>query len=555
MQVVVKYQGRSGLRSDSSGSRILQLVTDRNRDPVILDAALASPVVFREAFSTLHQTVLNGWIGSRQHPNGGRKKVLASNDGDSTIPGTDLRSTREMVTADNPSTLTAEQELQYQQARKRYWMARSELRSRLQYDQSSSWQRQIPFDPVMTVAEDCVFLEGFSADESSYTCLSIDRKTGFTGLQEAVTGTTTVDYSPDLFANLQTLRSQPETRICVNPDVVDFESDSRTDLHEETIDLPRGWLSGFLQLQAMMALPTTKVTLSVDAVYSLLAWLKQHREKRGPRAVRFELQDGRSPRMILEPWDTVIESHGPRYSGVTINPVRIWGRRHLLGLARVLPLASSVDVYLLGTGMPSFWVVKMKGMRLAMGLSGWTSSDGNRGAGLPFLLPTTEPDADDVNRLTECLNRQQQMSIGQAAKAASCSSEVAASAFNHAILRGQVMFDLSTQTYRWRQLLPTAIAVKDPVPGHPESLSARNFLQQRVVRVESRNADARGGMNVVGKVEHQSCEVLIDADGIIRGGKCRCSWHVRSGVRSGACRHLQALRDCYWYHGEQPAGK
>jgi len=554
MQVVVNYQSRSGVRSASAGSRILHLVTDRMRDPVILNASLASPVVIREALSVFHQTVLSGSNWSRQQPGNGRKQVRGSNDGDFEIGNAKFRSTGEMVTANNPSTPAVEQELQYQQARERYWTARSELHSRLQYEQSS-WLRQIPFDPVFTVADDSVFLEGFSADESGYACLSIDRETGLTGIQEAVIGTTTIDYSGALFADLQTLRSQSDTRIFVNPDVVDFVPDNRSDSHEETIDLPQGWLSGFLQLQAMMALPTRKVTLSVDAVHSLLAWLKQHREKAGPSALRFELRDGQSPQMILEPWGTMIESHGPNYSGGTINPVRIWGRRHLLSLARVLPLASSVDVYLPGTGMPSFWVVRMNGMRLTIGLSGWTSRDGNRGAGLSILLRSSEADAGDVDRVTEFLNRQRQTSIAQAARELSCSSDDAASAFHQAILRGQVMFDLSNQTYRWRQFLPTAIPVKDSQPSHPESLSARDFLRQRMVRIESRNADSRGGMNVVGKVEHQSCEVLIDADGIIRGGKCRCSWHVRSGVCSGACRHLQALRDFYWYHEQQAAGK
>jgi hypothetical protein len=555
MQVVVKYQSRSGLRTDSAGSRRIHLVTDQMRNPVILDAALTSPVVFRDALSVFHETVLHGWNRSRQPLSIRRINVRRPNDGEPTIRNAEVRSAGEIVAAGNQPPPMIEQDWQHLQARKRYLATQSELHSRLQYERSALWRLEMPFDPVITVAEDCVFLEGFSADESSYACLSIDRGMGFTGLQEAVIGTTAVDYSLPLFADLQSLRTRPETRICVSSDGVDFAADHRSGVHEETINLPQGWLSGFLQLQAMMALPTTKVTLSIDAVYSLLAWLKQHREKTGPRALRFELQDGRSPRMILEPWETVIESHGPKCSGAVVSPVRIWGRRQLLSLARVLPLASSVDVYLLGTGMPSFWVVRMKDMGLTIGLSGWTSRDGNRGAGLPFLLPSTEPVANDVDRVTNFLNRQQQMSLGQAAKELSCSSDVAVSALNHSILRGQAMFDLSTQQYRCRQLLPTAIPVKDSQPVHPESLSVRGYLQRNAIRIDSRNADSRGGMNVVGKVEHQSCEVLIDADGIIRGGKCRCNWHQRSGVRSGACRHLQSLRDYCWYHEVPPSGK
>ncbi len=64
------------------------------------------------------------------------------------------------------------------------------------------------------------------------------------------------------------------------------------DYREEKIELPDGWLRGFMQLQAAMGLPMRRVPLSVGAVYSLLAFLKRHKAKTSPRAIRFELADG-----------------------------------------------------------------------------------------------------------------------------------------------------------------------------------------------------------------------------------------------------------------------
>ena len=71
--------------------------------------------------------------------------------------------------------------------------------------------------------------------------------------------------------------------------------------------------------------------------------------------------------MILEPWEQVIDSYGPVYRGPADGPIRIWGRRRLLSLARLLPLAQRVDVYLLGTGLPSFWVVQMGNIAINVG--------------------------------------------------------------------------------------------------------------------------------------------------------------------------------------------
>ena len=139
------------------------------------------------------------------------------------------------------------------------------------------------------MADDVVFFECFSSDESSYGCLTIDRDACFAKTQDACVGTTNVDYSWELYHNFQSLRTYRETRFHINPEGFSVQTFDRADYREEKIELPEGWLRGFMQLQAAMALPMKKVTLGVDAVYSLLAWLKRHREKHGPRAIRFEL--------------------------------------------------------------------------------------------------------------------------------------------------------------------------------------------------------------------------------------------------------------------------
>jgi hypothetical protein len=222
-----------------------------------------------------------------------------------------------------------------------------------------------------------------------------------------------VDYSWELYHNFQSLRTYRETRFNINPEGFSVQTSDRDDYREEKIDLPDGWLRGFLQLQAAMALPMKKVTLGVDAVYSLLAWLKRHREKHGPRAIRFELEDSKSPRIVLEPWNVAIESPSTVYHGAATEPVRIWGRRRLMSLARLLPLASQVDVYLLGTGLPSFWVVQMGNMRLTLGLSGWTTNDWTRGSAVQMLLPPTEPSLTQVASAAEQLSQQRAMTMNR----------------------------------------------------------------------------------------------------------------------------------------------
>ena len=54
-------------------------------------------------------------------------------------------------------------------------------------------------------------IECFSADESSYGCLTVSRD-AFGKSNDVKLGTTNVDYSWDLFNHFQSLRSYRETR-------------------------------------------------------------------------------------------------------------------------------------------------------------------------------------------------------------------------------------------------------------------------------------------------------------------------------------------------------
>jgi len=540
MNVNVSYIGRSQLRQSSGGQRILDLAPNLSRDKVALDAVLKEPIRFREAISTLHDVVINDLTFKPRDKSAYEdwKKQQASREHAIRIGA--MQSARETVAAGRAPKPTAEMQQQHRAALDRYWKARSQLNVRLREENETLWRRLMPYDPVITVADDVVFFECFSTDESSYGCLTIDRDSCFANTQDACVGTTNVDYSWDLYHNFQSLRTYRETRFNINPEGFTVQTSDREDYREEKIELPDGWLRGFMQLQAAMALPMKKVTLGVDAVYSLLAWLKRHREKHGPRAIRFELADGKSPRLVLEPWNVAIESPSTVYHGPATEPVRIWGRRRLLSLARLLPLATQVDVYLLGTGLPSFWVVQMGNMRLTLGLSGWTTNDWTRGSAVQMLLPPSQPGLAKVALAAERLSQQRMMSLSELTSGSAAES---VSIMNQLALRGQAIFDLHAGVFRWRQILPMALSDHELGEPHPELAGAQQILAAGKAKVETRQPAPRGGEIITGKVENQSCEVLIDGDGIIRKGKCRCSWHFKFGGRNGPCRHLQALRE------------
>ena len=116
--------------------------------------------------------------------------------------------------------------------------------------------------------------------------------------------------------------------------------------------------------------------------------------------------------------------------------------------------------------------------------------------------------------------------------------------------RGQTIYDLDADRFRWRQVLPMAISDREVGQGHPEQIAAREILLRGQIKIQSQQKGPRGGAILTADVARMNCEVLVADDGMIRNGKCGCRWHHKFGIRNGPCQHLQALRDAYLKRGE-----
>jgi hypothetical protein len=434
----------------------------------------------------------------------------------------------------------ADLEKKFGHCRKVYWDARQKYSNYLLKNDQELWRMLMPCDPVITVADDVVFFECFSADESSYDCLTVNRESAFGKSAETKCGTTNVDYSWELFNHFQSLRSYRETRFKVDPAGFTVATHGHADYREEKIDLPDGWLRGFMQTQAAMTLPARRVTLTREAVYSILAFLKRHRARKSPRALRFEMVAGKPPSLVIEPWEQRVPVHGEPLR-TSSESIRIWGRQRLLALARVLPRATKFDGYLLGTGLPSFWVADMGDMKLTLGSSGWTTNDWTRGSALDLLAPPMQPSADLISRVAQYM--QDRRTAAFADIDLGCGSQPAqtAAALNHLAHTGQLIHDLPNTVYRWRQIMPMALGETQLGPENEELKASKEILLRKRAKLDSRT-EAAGGFLIIGVAEGKPVEVFLNADGLIKRGKCVCSHHFKFGIRAGPCRHLLAMR-------------
>lgn len=545
MQVSLAYAGRSAVvQPPGKRWQALSLAPNLTRDPVAFDAPLRQPLRFREAVSALHDTVISDLRFKKRDKTAYLEWKKQQTTRESGVRrGAVLAATTEALARHGVPFPEGLQD-HFERSRKRYWGARQKYSDYLWKNDTNLWRMLMPCDPVITVADDVVFLECFSADESSYGCLTVNRGEGFGAADNVRFGTTNVDYSWDLYNHFQSLRSYRETRFRIDPAGFEVATGEAPGYREEKIDLPNSWLRGFLQIQAAMTMPAGRVSLSRECVYSILAWHKRHKARRSPRAIRFELVNGQPPRVVLEPWEQTVTSYGTRYDGPDVEPIRVWGGRRLTVLARLLPLAERFDVYLLGTGLPSFWVARMGEMRLTLGLSGWTTNDWTRSAALDLLAPPAAPAPDTVDNVAAVVRERQRVEQSTVEQRLGLAPAVASAALRQLANAGQVIYDLTEGVYRWRQIMPKAIGQAEIGPEHPELAGARELMEKNKAELTSRqDAPGPGGGYVLGgNVDHKPVEVLVDADGRIRRGKCLCGYFRQFALKAGPCRHMLALR-------------
>jgi len=539
MNMKFAYLGRSALQGSG---KVLSLSPNLSRDQVAFDAPLLHPLRFREAISTLHDVVISDLrFKPKDHTAYEEWKKNEARRVESQRREV-YKQAKEDILARRDDPVPADIEAQYSKMRKHYWVARQKYSDYLRKNDTELWRMLMPCDPVITVADDVVFFECFSADESSYGCLTVKRE-AFGKSDLVKLGTTNVDYSWDLYNNFQSLRSYRETRFKIDPLGFEVATQGNAEYREEKIDLPPSWLRGFMQIQSAMGLPMRKVSLSREAVYSLLAFLKRHKAQSSPRALRFELLPGKSPKLVLEPWEQTVISHGTIYNGPGREPIRIWGKPRLLVLSRLLPLVESVDVYLLGTGLPSFWVANMGEMRLTLGLSGWTTNDWTRSSALDLLTPTTQVSLDTIGRIGQLIRKSKAASFAEIDASVTGGKMVTATALNHLAHSGQIICDLAEGKYRWRQIMPMALGEDQMGPENPELVASRRI---RSVKIKSKQDAPNGALLYSGTADNVDVELLLDTDGRMRRGQCTCSHHIRSGLKMGPCRHLLAFRGMIW---------
>jgi SWIM zinc finger len=539
MQFNYSYNGNSHIGSEGNETQ-LSFSPDVTRNPTFFRGDLRQNINFREAISALHDVVISDLRFKPKDKTAYKTWAAQRDEIDWQLVATQRREI-----ADQLRPLQAELQELNKVSHARMQPFYNAQRQYFDYLYKRDYNTWFVLDPVITVHPDEVFFECFSQDESSYGRLSASYEV-FQNVNEFACGTTNIDYSAALYDEFQKIRSYKTTQFQVDPSGFDVKTTGESDYKEVKIDLPDSWVRGFLQVSSAMSLPAISFELHPMDLYNLCFALRRRKEKQGPRSLRYILNPGEPVRMILEPWNQEIVCARSPYTGNSPIEIRVWGRRRLLVLERLIPVAKKFTVHLLGNGLPSFYVADLNDMAFTLGLSGWTANDWSRAGNFDLMAPRMAVDTVTKTRVFAALKETWFAKPDDLATDLNLDRAVVLGALSAYTQAGSAIYDLNKQVYRARELS------RDPLPleslrfSNDREAIASRLLAGNAVTIGSALIDRENNLALTGMVCHGNQtyqpSMQIDRDERIVQAECTCNWHQQNKLFKGPCEHILALR-------------
>lgn len=525
--------------SNSANSTEMNFSPDVTREPTFFNGVLNKHIPFREAISALHDIVVsdfrykpkdktdykqwakeqeNIWLAEFMKVNQVSESRLSQ-----------LRKELAEVRAEKEKLIGP-----FNKAKKKYF-------DHIYFTDRDMW---IVLDPVITVHPDELFFECFSKDESSYGRLSCSYEV-FKQLNDFKCGTTNIDYSSALYNEFQKIRDYKETRFVIDPTGFEVSTSEQETFKETKIDVPETWVRGFLQVNSAMMLGGVEIDLHPMDIYNICFHLKRKKEKEGPRSLKFLFKSGEPLKIIFEPWNFVLECPRSIYNGAGTFEVRMWGRRRLLQLERLIPVAKKFHAVFMGTGMPSFFIADMGDMSFTLGLSGWTSNDWSKQGNFDLLAPRRQSNEINLQKIYGTFKNHWFSTSEKLAAELNLENKTVLSAMTAYAQTGRAIYDINKKVYRVRELS------REPLDGtklrfaNEREEQARLLAESDAVSINKVSNAPDGGKTVNGSVKDKRSnhlvEIVFNKDEMVTSARCGCHFYSQNKLFKGPCEHIAAL--------------
>ena len=453
-------------------------------------------------------------------------------------------------------------------------------------------------DPIIQVHEQGVSFEVFSRDQGCYAQLTLTNEI-FEQSAEATLGTTSIDYSAALFNGIEKIRDHQQTMLDIGheavglqlietmPETAEADTDStvatptvRKQIIEKRINVPKSWIRALLQVQSAGQLPQDTIHLDPIALYNVLFELRMHADIKGKRrGLLIELRPQQLPVIILEPFDITVTSQVSQqqkpYQGQQAKLIRLWGRRRLSLLKRLLPHTDSVSVSLLGQGMPSYWTLKGKGFHFTFAMTGFSQANWSQSLNFDLLLPkrpqqnmlnsNSEQVAEStdnglvkvVDTLTRCPSTvealtQQLTTQESESKSAPITQAQVRQWLLAGTQQGLIRYDIAQGSYYYRPLTQTPLDMAQ-FAYHNEAEKQAFDLIGRLDTVQKFSVEtvATKGVSISADIYVEEdrrtyhSQLQLGDEALVSRAECSCPQYLQHRLTQGVCAHLIALRLSY----------
>lgn len=538
MEFNYKFKGDTSVASNAHATN-MSFAPDVYRDPTYFSGYLNKHIPFREAISALHDIVVSDFRFKPKDKSDYKAWARQQEDiwlAEYMHGSVEIGQKVNAVRSELETVRKQKEEIigPFNKAKRRYF-------DYLYHENRDAW---VVLDPVITVHPDELFLECFSQDESSYGKVGCNYNV-FNKVNEFKCGTTNIDYSSDLYNEFQKIREYKETHFAIDPSGFEVQTTQEESYKEVKIDVPASWVRGFLQVSSAMTVPAVSFHLHPMDVYNICFMLRRYKEKEGPRSIRWVLKPGEPVKLIFEPWNYEVKCARSIYEGAEAREVRIWGRRRLLLLERLIPVTNRFKVVLLGSGLPSFYIADLGDLNFTLGLSGWTVNDWSRIGNFDLLAPRMEVDSMTMQRVYTGLREKWVEKPESLATRLNLDKKVVLGALAAFTQVGRVIYDINNDSYRIRELSRESLPMEELRFANPREEAATRFvLTNNVTASVYINREGKKALSgsVKDKDKTYQPELLIDTDERAVSGKCTCNFYQQHKLMQGPCEHMLALR-------------
>lgn len=373
-------------------------------------------------------------------------------------------------------------------------------------------------DPVITTSGDSLRLECFSSCASVYARVDLSPN-AFDNAHLFRTGTTNIELGQSFMHGLAALRRNRPTSLEVGSDTVHLHTGVASAV-EHKVKLPRRWVQGFLQVQAVSRRSTLAYELGASEARALVAAL--------PAGQR--------------PWSYLVLGRRPRVLSskpATKDYLKLHDPRRLKLLETVAPDIQSMRIYTVEGTNTSVWVAGLGHSKIEVALSS-RAQHGFSGDG-DALLSRHFDDGDDdlLSAGLEFARVRNVFSAREFESGCGIDGATAASLLDQLSISGILGYDRDSEAL-FHRVLPF---VSEARPRRFDG--AKALADEGKVEVTAKGA-GHGRRTAIGWIEGRTAtyrgEIEVSQEGQLVGGSCTCAWGRKNGLTRGPCKHLLALR-------------